>query len=424
MSYDYSGASLNTGQNTNAVSSIEQLAIVTSVITNLSDIPDDTINILDKFDGLLEDADYITKNGNLYGAVKFKYISHRESDPEHLPLAFPLDKSIQRIPVEHETIRIHNISGNLYYSLLSYNNSPNFDTIPSLLFNTIKVTPAGGLKANNEKINDVAKSGIANDSNSTESTTTNTKKDFHGKYFKRDLRVHRLSLREGDTTIQGRFGNSLRLSGYLHDNKDDGVYFPAILIRNGESATNKSKKVYDVVDEDINSDGTSIHITSGDYISTYQPVVNYDDGYNFPSEAKGDQIVVNSDRVAISSKADSIFLYGNKNISLLANNLLTIDSTGIDITSRNTIHISAKDNNDMVFSVDNGKILLGSGKVEQQMLLGNKMINLIAQLLDAITQMQIATPSGPSAPGPINRAAFTDIGNKLKDCLSKTNYLV
>jgi hypothetical protein len=312
----------------------------------------------------------------------------------------------------------------LYYSLLSYNNSPNFDTIPSLLFNTIKVTPAGGLKANNEKINDVAKSGIANDSNSTESTTTNTKKDFHGKYFKRDLRVHRLSLREGDTTIQGRFGNSLRLSGYLHDNKDDGVYFPAILIRNGESATNKSKKVYDVVDEDINSDGTSIHITSGDYISTYQPVVNYDDGYNFPSEAKGDQIVVNSDRVAISSKADSIFLYGNKNISLLANNLLTIDSTGIDITSRNTIHISAKDNNDMVFSVDNGKILLGSGKVEQQMLLGNKMINLIAQLLDAITQMQIATPSGPSAPGPINRAAFTDIGNKLKDCLSKTNYLV
>jgi hypothetical protein len=109
---------------------------------------------------------------------------------------------------------------------------------------------------------------------------------------------------------------------------------------------------------------------------------------------------------------------------LLANNLLTIDSTGIDITSRNTIHISAKDNSDMVFSVDNGKILLGSGKVEQQMLLGNKMINLIAQLLDAITQMQIATPSGPSAPGPINRAAFTDIGNKLKDCLSKTNYLV
>lgn len=424
MSYNYSAASISTGQNSNISPFAEQLAIVTSVIVNLDDIPDGTINALDKFDGLQTDADYLTKNANLYGAVKFKYISHRESDSEHLPIALPLDKSIQRLPVEYETVRIHSISGNLYYSLLSYNNSPNFDTIPTLLFNTIKVTPSGGLKPNNEKIDDVAKSGIANDSNSTEAANTNTKKDFHGKYFKRDLRVHRLSLKEGDTTIQGRFGNSIRFSGYLHDNKDDGTYYPAILIRNGESASNKAKLVYDVVSEDINSDGTSIQITNGDYITSYQPVVNYDDGYKFPSEAKGDQIIVNSDRVTISSKADSIFLYGNKNISLLANNILTIDSTGIDITSRNTIHISATDNNDMVFSVDNGRILLGSGKVEQQMLLGNKMINLIAQLLDAITQMQIATPSGPSAPGPINRAAFTDIGNKLKDCLSKTNYLV
>jgi hypothetical protein len=424
MSYNYSAASISTGQNSNISPFAEQLAIVTSVIVNLDDIPDGTINELDKFDGLQTDADYLTKNANLYGAVKFKYISHRESDSEHLPLALPLDKSIQRLPVEYETVRIHSISGNLYYSLLSYNNSPNFDTIPTLLFNTIKVTPSGGLKPNNEKIDDVAKSGIANDSNSTESANTNTKKDFHGKYFKRDLRVHRLSLKEGDTTIQGRFGNSIRFSGYLHDNKDDGTYYPAILIRNGESASNKAKLVYDVVSEDINSDGTSIQITNGDYITSYQPVVNYDDGYKFPSEAKGDQIIVNSDRVTISSKADSVFLYSNKNISLLANNILTIDSTGIDITSRNTIHISATDNNDMVFSVDNGKILLGSGKVEQQMLLGNKLVNLIAQLLDAITQMQIATPSGPSAPGPINRAAFTDIGNKLKDCLSKTNYLV
>lgn len=424
MSYNYSGASLSTGQNTNSALFTENLAIVTSVIVNLEDIPDNTVNPLDKFDGLQTDADYITKNGNLYGAVKFKYISHRESDSEHLPLALPLDKSIQRLPVEYETVRIHSISGNLYYSLLSYNNSPNFDTIPTLLFNTIKVTPAGGLKPNSEKINDVAKTGIPNDSNSSESATTNTKKDFHGKYFKRDLRVHRLSLREGDTTIQGRFGNSIRFSGYLHDNKDDGAYYPAILIRNGESAANKSKLVYDVVNEDINSDGTSIQITSGDYITSYTPTVNYDDGYKFPAEAKGDQLIVNSDRVTISSKADSVFLYGNKNISLLANNVVTIDSTGIDITSRNTIHISATDNNDMVFSVDNGRILLGSGTVEQQMILGNKLINLMAQLLDAINQMQIATPSGPSAPGPINRQVFNDIGNKLKDCLSKTNYLV
>jgi hypothetical protein len=421
-SYNYT--STGTGQSNQGSSFKEELAIVQSVILDFSDIPDGTINRLDKFDGLQQDADYVTKNANNYGAIKFKYITHRESEGEHLPLAYPLDKSIQRLPVEYETVRIHSVSGNLYYTLLNYNNSPNFDTIPAVLFNTIKVTPSGGLKSNTERVDEVAKTGIANDTNSTDSTSTNTRKDFNGKYFKRDLRVHQLSLREGDTAIQGRFGNSIRLSGYLHDNKEDGTYFPAIILRNGENAENKAKLIYDIVDEDINADGSSIHITSGDYISSFTPTVNYDDGYKFPAEAKGEQIIVNSDRVTISSKADSIFLYGNKNISLLANNILSIDTTGIDITSRNTIHISTTGKSDMVFSVDNGRILLGSGTVEQQMILGNKLINLMAQMLDAINQMQIATPSGPSAPGPINKQVFSDIGNKLKDCLSSTNYLV
>ncbi len=424
MSYNYTPGAVNTGLQSNTPKFAEQMAIVTQVFTSLSDIPDNTISERDKFDGLHDSADYITKNASLYGAVKFKYISQRESAEEFLPIALPLDKSIQRLPIEYETIQIHNVSGNLYYTLLNYNNSPNFDTIPAVLFNTIKTGTSDGLKRNSDKINDVAQTGIANDSNATTSVKTNTKKDFHGKYFKRDLRVHQLSLREGDTIVQGRFGNSIRLSGYIHSNRQDGTYYPALLIRNGESALNKSKKVYDVVDEDINLDGSSIHITSGDYITPYEPVVNYVDGHQFPREAKGDQIIVNSDRVTISSKADSLYLYGNKNISIFANNVVSIDSTGIDITSRNDIHISATNSNNMVFTVGNGRIMLGNGKVDQQMILGNKLVNLMAQLLDALTQMQIATPSGPSAPGPINKTPFTDIGNKLKDCLSKTNYLV
>lgn len=424
MSYNYT--STGTGQSNPASSFKEELAIVQSVILDFQDVPDNTINNIDKFDGLYEDADYITKNAKVYGAVKFKFISHKETDGGKLPIAYPLDKTIHRLPVEQETVRIHSISGNLYYSLLNYNNSPNFDTIPTLLFNTIKITPSGGLKPNNERINDVAKTGIANDTAASSENSTETKRDFGGKYFKRDLRVHQLSFREGDTIIQGRFGNSIRFSGYLHDKKDDGSYYPAILIRNGESALNKSKKIYDVVNESVNTDGTSIHITSGEYISSYEPVSSFSDSsHPYPSEAKGDQIIVNSDRVTISSKAESVHILSNKKLSLFANDVVSIDSNAIDFTAHSgNVFISAKDRKNIVLEVDNGKILLGSGTVEQQMILGNKMINLMAQLLDAINQMQIATPSGPSAPGPINKAPFNDVANKLKDCLSKTNYLI
>jgi hypothetical protein len=38
--------------------------------------------------------------------------------------------------------------------------------------------------------------------------------------------------------------------------------------------------------------------------------------------------------------------------------------------------------------------------------------------------MKIATPSGPSAPGPIDKVPFNNIRNELKNALSKTNYLI
>ena len=58
------------------------------------------------------------------------------------------------------------------------------------------------------------------------------------------------------------------------------------------------------------------------------------------------------------------------------------------------------------------------------MLLGNVMVDLMSRLIDAINQMKIATPSGPSAPGPIDKVPFNNIRNELKNALSKTNYLI
>jgi hypothetical protein len=52
------------------------------------------------------------------------------------------------------------------------------------------------------------------------------------------------------------------------------------------------------------------------------------------------------------------------------------------------------------------------------------MVDLMSKLIDAINQMTIATPSGPSAPGPIDKAPFNNIRNDLKTALSKTNYLI
>jgi len=423
MSVLYRGSISGGSLSSYSTNSKEAVGMVEYVYTNLDEIADIPSDV---YEQLFEDytsVDYFEKNTRMYGAIKFKFASEVEYNEKNVNIAFPFDRNNQSIPVETESVYITRIGKQYYYSKLNHNNSVNYNTNPHIL-TRVKTTDESepGLNKSNE-YNETVNTGISNNSIANQKSKK-TKQGFQGNYFKRDAKYHQLSIREGDTLVQGRFGNSIRLSGYLHDNKTDGIAYPAFIIRNGENADNKAKKIYDIVDEDVNNDGSSIHITSGEYISKYQPVVDFSDGYKYPTEPTGDQIVVNSDRITISAKADSLFLYGNKNLSLFANNVVTIDSNGIDFTSRDSIFFTAKDGKNIVIGVENGKIMLGNGNVDQQMVLGNKLVNLIGQLIDAINQMQIATPSGPSAPGPINPAIFNEIGNKLKDCLSKTNYLV
>jgi hypothetical protein len=405
----------------------EKAAIVHSVITSFDDIDDNTLSPINKTYEEYPSEEYITKNANIYGGIRFKFPSGAELNEKNLPIAIPLTKNNQLIPVVGEMVYVQQISGIWYYTLTNYTNSVNFNTNPNLSLLTEKTSNENDISQTQEsQVNEVASTGISNSTESNGATKKTIRKGFQGDYFKRDIRIHQISLREGDNIIQGRFGNSIRLSGYLHDNKTNGDFFPALIIRNGESIDNRLKKVYDVVDEDINEDGTSIHITSGKYVTKYKPVVNYSkSSHKFPSEAKGDQIIINSDRVTISSKAEDLYLLSKKKLSIFANDVVSIDTDAIDFTTHNgDMYFTSKNRNDIIFEVENGKILLGNGTVNQQMVLGNKFTNLIAQLIDAINQMQIATPSGPSAPGPINRQAFTEIGNQLKDCLSKTNYLI
>jgi hypothetical protein len=407
----------------------EELATVTKVYISLDDMPENSLNARDTLYSEFESTDYITKNANMYGAIQFRFGSNKDTLEKNLDVAIPLNKDTHNLPVIDETVYITKIDSVLYYTRANYQNSPNFDSNPSILSKTLKISSENDSGGGQTDIGEIVASNIPNNVQKND-TSSNIKAGFNGTYFKRDLKTHQLSLREGDTIFQGRFGNSIRLSGYLHSNKDDGKSYPAFIIRNGESADNKAKQVYDVVDEDINNDGSSIHITSGDYITPYTPTSANSTRYQFPSEAKGDQIIVNTDRLTLSSKGDDIFLISNRNLSIFANDTVSIDASSIDFTTNNgNVRITAQSNNDVIIAVEGGKILLGADNSESsvdanQMILGNKLINLIDRLIQAINLMTIATPSGPSAPGPIDKATFNSLAKELKDCLSSTNYLV
>lgn len=77
--------------------------------------------------------------------------------------------------------------------------------------------------------------------------------------------------------------------------------------------------------------------------------------------------------------------------------------------------------NSVTFSEGNVKILterFDVGKGKEQMVLGNTLVKTLGELIDAILQLTVVTPTGPSGT-PINAPVFTSIKNRLDIILSK-----
>ena len=104
---------------------------------------------------------------------------------------------------------------------------------------------------------------------------------------------------------------------------------------------------------------------------------------------------------------------------------LTINNGEEDIIhivgNEEELHITDHFKNEAIFNEENVQILtkkfnVGTGK--EQMVLGNTLIDLLSQLIDAILNMTVLTPVGPSGT-PVNAAAFSEIKGKLEEALSK-----
>lgn len=409
---------------------VAKLAIVDFVFTEASDLIDATPANDKAFSEIKNDSDYAEKDGTTYGAIRYRLPEDSDVPSEGLPVAYPEDRYNFTLPVKFETVYVETINGRAFYRPVGFQNTVGFNTNMNVLITTIKTTNESTGDKGTTTYSEVSKTGISN-SNTSSEEKAKTKNGFQGKYFKRNLKLHQLKPNEGDTVIQSKFGSSIRFSGYLHDDKTNGIQYPSILIRNGENNdSQQNNKVFETTIEDINKDGSSVQITSGEYKTLFKETINVTkeaiQAYPSSDDLKGDQLIANSGRVIISAKTSELFLFSKKNLSIFTDDVVTIDTEkGFNVVSQNgNIQLAAKGSNNITLAVENGKIFAGQNGATEQMVLGNVMVDLLSQLIDAIDQMQFATPSGPSAPGPMDKSPFTDIQNQLKTALSKTNYLI
>ncbi len=366
------------------------------------------------------------KDVSYYGAIDFRYTDYI-SDDSKLIHAFPFDKNNFTFPIVGETVLILQVGTVFHYFPYTRTLYPNYRE-------DIKITSRNS-DSNVEKESTENKSKDYEQKKKTGITTTSnsSQKDKPVEY-KINEKIKFLKPKIGDTILTGRVGNTIRFSEFFLT-EDDKTSSPSIFIRNKQNPELDDKKIGELIEEDINKDGTSIYIVSNKVKVPFKETIEKTKiGFKeYPSsdDLKGDQLFINSDRIILSSKAKEFIIYGKGNTGVITDGNFSVDAEKeIYLHSNNKVTIHSAGANQIFLNSENGKIYLGkntgegaAGAAVQKMVLGGELVKIMGELIDEITKQIYATPVGPTAPGPTNAAAFKAIKGKLNTLLSAKNFL-
>jgi hypothetical protein len=237
-----------------------------------------------------EDVDY-----SWIGRVKARMIySQAQTPTNELNWIYPLECSVKEYPLVNEMIIISKYMGSYYYTRrLNTRNFINHDA-------DFRTEHRYGMKSGVNSVNSPTLVGAKNKSDL--GSTINEYGSYLGNYFKANNKIRPLKHFEGDMVFESRFGNSIRFGCYEKESeidrgtsRGDGESYdgnygnPQILIRNRQRITvDKEKKFQYNILEDINRDGSSIHITSGKTVSKFVSDVTHE-YENVPKPKKNDK---------------------------------------------------------------------------------------------------------------------------------------
>lgn len=284
-------------------------------------------------------------------------------DTGELAWAIPFEGINQDYPLVNEPVVVGSYLGNYYYTRINHRNFINHNA-------DYRFEKIFGLRTNG-----VGQFGVA--SNTRNPSIEDKDKNFVGslgKYFKSNDSVRGLKRFEGDTVIESRFGQSIRMGAYddnRENDKGDSVYSvykdgggnPMILIRNRQRSLDSKnpleKNVGGRILEDINNDGTSIQITSGLTISKWKTDTIHENIFQqekgrisqfAPSGCSpfkypvldGDQYILQSDRVILSARTNELFLYSKKRMGFSTDSEFTINASDQSVlTSHKATHVNS-----------------------------------------------------------------------------------
>ena len=330
---------------------------------------------------------------------------------ESLSFAKPLYSNIKFLPLVNEIVYIMALpnpsttsnpsSGKQYYYFQTVNlwNSIHHNALPNPLANE----PTNAQKYESTEAGVEIQSDVS-------VTDINL-----GLTFKERVGIRNLQPYEGDILIEGRWGNTIRFGSTVNNSVPPNSWSnsgnngePITIIKNGQTETNNDPWIPQI--ENINTDKSSIYLTSNQQIPIEGALTNYK-SYNNPpvnpNEFTGEQVLVNSGRLYFNAKNDSILLSAN---------------TSINLNTQDTVNIDSKNK----FIVDTREILLGSKDATEPIILGDKFLSDFQQLLTNMISLtsalgSVGTPI-PYTPNIAVSQTATKVGLQAQSMLTSIEF--
>jgi hypothetical protein len=215
--------------------------------------------------------------------------------------------------------------------------------------------------------------------------------------FEEKSNINPLMQFAGDITFEGRFGQSLRFgntaksnSKYKNNWSESGENGdPITILRNGNSKDIKLNTNIPIT-EKLKDDLSSIYLTSYQIIPiglANENFKSYSSIPTTPSSFNKPQNILNSDRIIINAKSDSVLISAQKSVGILSNESVNIESQQI--------------------YMDGTDIKIGSKDATEPALLGDLTVFYIEQLAKATKALANVIEASQLFPGgaPIPDAA-------------------
>jgi len=358
--------SSNSGGNSSQIDNLQNKIVAARVLDIVLDENHPKFNDVGQWNGI--------------GAIFYEFVNKMGSSNK-VSYALPYDSQIKTYPLVNEIVLLFSlpsqqmgtntaIESYFYLTPLGIWNHPHHDAYPNPI-NPAKPSQTQDYKATeNGVVRRITDNSTEIDLNSPVNPSQNT--------FVEKTDIHPLMPFMGDSLLEGRHGQSLRFGSTAKSQSEKKNNWsttgnngdPITILRNGQPI-NVSDRGWIPITEDISNDLSSIYLTSYQQLNTFKVASELYQSYKtpptFPSQYKNPQVILNSDRIVINAKTDSILLSAQTSIGMSTNGSVNIDAA--------SHYISSND------------IKLGSKNATQPVLLGDDTIEVLKQLANAIKDL-------------------------------------